>query len=182
MVVALVTTAIAVIGTLLGAVVSGRAQQRAAEQAAQAQERAAERAAEIAHRETVRRERLDAIRDVAEAIAAHRVALWDRGQAVLKSEPAEQIQALRDQSHTTRRTVANLLITLRLLVEDETVRAAADRVVTLTYAIRDTYRLDGTADAQERAAAKTALTAARAAAVVAHDEFIDIAGHHLRTT
>lgn len=182
MVVALVTTAIAVIGTLLGAVVSGRAQQRAAEQAAQAQERAAERAAEIARRETVRRERLDAVCNLADAITAHRIAMWDRGEAALNGAPAERVQDLRDASHATRRAVTRPLTAFRVLVQDEEVRAAANRMVTLTYAVRDTYRLDGTADAQERAAAKAALTAARAAAVVAHDEFIDIAGRHLRTT
>jgi hypothetical protein len=181
MVVALVTTAIAVAGTLLGAIVSGRAQQRAAQQAAQAQERAAERAAEIAQQQELRRERLGAIRDVADALTDHRIAMWDRGQAVLSGAPAERVQELRDASHTTRRAVTGPLTAFRVLIEDEEVRAAADRMVTLTYALRDTYRIDGPIAPDEREAVKTALTAARAAAVVAHDEFVDIAGRYLRT-
>ncbi|MFJ2202406.1 hypothetical protein [Streptomyces violaceusniger] len=182
MVVALVTTAIAVAGTLLGSIVSGRAQQRAAEQAARAQGRAAERTAEIAHRQELRRERLGAIRDVAGALTDHRIAMWDRGQAVLNGAPSERVQELRDASHTTRRAVTGPLTALRVLIEDEEVRAAADRMVTLTYALRDTYRIDGPTAPETREAAKTALTAARAAAVDAHDEFVDIAGRYLRTT
>lgn len=182
MVVALATTAIAVIGTLLGAVVSGRAQQRAAAQAAQAQERAAERATETAHRETVRRERLDAVCNLADAITTHRIAMWDRGEAMLDGAPAERVQELRDASHATRRAVTSPLTALRVLVEDEQVRAAANRMVTLTYALRDACPVAGSVAPEERESARDALTTARAAAVVAHDEFVDIAGHHLRTT
>jgi hypothetical protein len=169
MVVTLVTTAIAVAGTLLGSIVSGRFQQRAAERAIRA-----------SHDQELRRERLNAVRDVAEAITAHRIAMWDRGEAVLDNAPAERVQELRDASHTTRRAVTSPLTALHVLIEDNQVRAAADRMVTLTYALRDACPIDGPGDPGTRESAKTALTAARAAAVAAHDEFVNISGRYLR--
>ncbi|MFC8884171.1 hypothetical protein [Streptomyces cinereoruber] len=53
MLVTLVTTALAILGTLLDAIVSGRFQ-----------ERAAERAVRIGHGETIRRDRLGAVRPI----------------------------------------------------------------------------------------------------------------------
>ncbi|MEU1908407.1 hypothetical protein [Streptomyces hygroscopicus] len=171
MVVTLVTAAIAVAGTLLGSIVSGRFQ-----------ERAAERAVRVSHDQELRRERLTAVRDLPGAITAHRIAMWDRGEAVLNNAPAERVQELRDRSHATRRAVNDPLTALRVLIDDEQVRAAADRMVTLTYALRDACPAVGSVAPEERDAARAALTAARAAAVVAHDEFVDVAGRYLRTT
>ncbi|MFC8493963.1 hypothetical protein ACFUJU_24800 [Streptomyces sp. NPDC057235] len=151
-----VTAALAILGTLLGAIVSGRFQ-----------ERAAERAVRIGHSETIRRDRLEAVTALAVAVSDHRRTLWDRGEAILKGADAELIQALRVESRATRAAVARPLVSMRVLITDRTVREAADRMITLTYAIREA--LD---DAQ-------ALATARQEAVAAHDEFVNTAARYL---
>lgn len=55
-----------------------------------------------------------------------------------------------------------------VLIEDQAVRATADRMITLAYALRDAY------------ASTEALTAAREAAKTAHDDFVNTAAHYLR--
>ncbi|MFC7920867.1 hypothetical protein [Streptomyces cinereoruber] len=158
MLVTLVTAALAILGTLLGAIVSGRFQ-----------ERAAERAVRVGHGETVRRDRLEAVTALAVAVSDHRRTLWKRGEAVLKDEDEGLVQALRAESQATRAAVARPLVTMRVLITDPAVREAADRMITLTYAIREA--LDST----------EALAAARQEAVVAHDEFVDTAARYLTT-
>ncbi|WP_411153384.1 hypothetical protein [Streptomyces sp. A30] len=155
----LVTAALAIVATLLGAIVSGRFQ-----------ERAAERGVRASHGEAIRRDRLEAVTALACAISDHRRAMWMRGDAVLKEADTERIEALRGESHMTRSAVTRPLVALRVLIEDQAVRAAADHMVTLTYAMRDAY-----ATSQE-------LTAAREAAKVAHDTFVDTAAGYLART
>ncbi|WP_231905807.1 hypothetical protein [Streptomyces davaonensis] len=65
---------LAIIATLLGAIVSGRFQ-----------ERAAERSVRVSHGESIRRDRLEAVTALACAASDHRRALWMRGDAVLKN-------------------------------------------------------------------------------------------------
>jgi hypothetical protein len=57
-----------------------------------------------------------------------------------------------------------------VLIEDQAVRAAADEVITLTYALRDAY------------ATTEDLTTAREASKVAHDTFVDVAADDLSRT
>ncbi|MFF7139364.1 hypothetical protein ACFZBZ_44630 [Streptomyces sp. NPDC008196] len=159
MLVTLVTAALAIVATLLGAIVSGRFQ-----------ERAAERGVRASHGEAIRRDRLEAVTALACAISDHRRAMWMRGDAVLKEASTERIETLRGESHMTRSAVTRPLVALRVLIEDQAVRAAADHMVTLTYAMRDAY-----ATTQE-------LTAAREAAKVAHDTFVDTAAGYLART
>ena len=159
MLVTLVTAALAIVATLLGAIVSGRFQ-----------ERAAERGVRASHGEAIRRDRLEAVTALACAISDHRRAMWMRGDAVLKEAGTERIEALRGESHMTRSAVTRPLVALRVLIEDQAVRAAADHMVTLTYAMRDAY-----ATTQE-------LTTAREAAKVAHDAFVDTAAGYLART
>uniref|UniRef100_UPI0011DFD5CB hypothetical protein n=1 Tax=Streptomyces sp. WAC01526 TaxID=2588709 RepID=UPI0011DFD5CB len=161
----LVTAALAIVATLLGAIVSGRFQ-----------ERAAERQVRAAHGEAIRRDRLEAVTALACAASDHRTAMWMRGDAVLKAGP-ERIEALRDESHMTRSAVTRPLVALRVLIEDPAVRAAADRMITLTYAIRQA--IPTTAAGTDRDAAKQRLTEAREAAKVAHDDFVNIAARYL---
>ncbi|MET7911797.1 hypothetical protein ABZS98_26710 [Streptomyces avermitilis] len=87
----LVTAALAIVATLLGAIVSGRFQ-----------ERAAERSVRASHSEAIRRDRLEAVTALACAISDHRRAMWMRGDAVLKQAGTERIEALRGESHMTR--------------------------------------------------------------------------------
>lgn len=159
MLLALVTAAIAVVGTLLGSFISGRFQ-----------ERAAERSVRVSHGEAIRRDRLEAVTALACAVSDHRRAMWMRGDAVLKQASPERIEALRGESHMTRSAVTRPLVALRVLIEDQAVRAAADEVVTLTYALRDAY------------ATTEAMTAAREAAKDAHDRFVDVAADYLSRT
>lgn len=159
MLVTLVTAALAIVGTLLGSIVSGRFQ-----------ERAAERTVRVSHGEAIRRDRLEAVTALACAVSDHRRAMWMRGDAILKQAGSERIEALRGESHMTRSAVTRPLVALRVLIEDQSVRAAADEMVTLTYALRDAYATTG------------ALTAAREAAKVAHDTFVDVAAGYLSRT
>ncbi|CQR59317.1 hypothetical protein (plasmid) [Streptomyces leeuwenhoekii] len=103
------------------------------------QERAAERQVRATHGEVIRRDRLEAVAALACAASDHRRAMWMRGDAILKGASTERIEALRDESHMTRSAVTRPLVALRVLIEDQAVRTAADRMITLTYAIRDAY-------------------------------------------
>ncbi|MFJ4633902.1 hypothetical protein [Streptomyces sp. NPDC088847] len=163
----LITAALAIVATLLGAIVSGRFQ-----------ERAADRQVHAAHGETIRRDRLEAVTALACAASDHRTAMWRRGDAVLKQAGPERIETLRGESHMTRSAVTRPLVALRVLIEDPAVRAAADRMVTLTYAIRQAIPT-ATAGTDLRAA-KQRLTEARETAKVAADEFVDTAARYLR--
>ncbi|WP_069772184.1 hypothetical protein [Streptomyces sp. LUP30] len=147
---------LAIVATLLGAIVSGRFQ-----------ERAAERSVRVNHGESIRRDRLEAVTALACAASDHRRALWMRGDAVLKNAGTERIEALRGESHMTRSAVTRPLVALRVLIEDQAVRTAADRMITLTYAMRNAY------------ATSEELTAAREAAKAAHDDFVNTAARYL---
>ena len=153
----LITAALAIVATLLGAIVSGRFQ-----------ERAAERQVRAAHGEAIRRDRLEAVTALACATSDHRTAMWRRGDAVLKQAGPDRIEALRGESHMTRSAIARPQVALRVLIEDQAVRTAADRMVTLTYAMRDAF------------ATTEDLTAAREAAKDAHDTFVNTTAHYLR--
>ncbi|NEA46810.1 hypothetical protein [Streptomyces sp. SID10815] len=156
MLLTLVTAGLAILGTLLGSIVSGRFQ-----------ERAAERTVRVNHGETIRRDRLEAVTALGCAASDHRRTMWMRGDAVLKGAAPELIQSLRRESHQTRSQVTRPLITMRVLITDPAVRTAADHMITLTYAIRDHF-----GNTEE-------LTAAREAAMVAQDQFVDIAARYL---
>ncbi|MGY4973492.1 hypothetical protein ACWGCC_30495 [Streptomyces nigrescens] len=151
----LVTAALAIVGTLLGAVVSGRFQ-----------ERAADRAIRVSTGEALRRDRLEAVTALACAAADHRRAMWMRADADLAYASADWITALRAESHTTRSAINRPMVALHVLITDPAVRAAADRMVTLTYAMRN-------ADTTET------LTTAREAAKAAHTEFVETAAGYL---
>ncbi|MEE1931446.1 hypothetical protein V1J52_25330 [Streptomyces sp. TRM 70351] len=152
----LITAGLAVVATLLGAIVSGHFQ-----------ERAAERSVRVNHGETIRRDRLETVTALACAASDHCTAMWKRGEAILQNASPERIEALRSESHMTRSAVTRPLVALRVLIEDQAVRTAADRMITLTYAIRDAY------------ATTEELTAAREAAKNAHDTFVNTAARYL---
>ncbi|MET4673835.1 hypothetical protein [Streptomyces sp. PvR018] len=84
----LVPASPAVVATLLGAIVSGRFQ-----------ERAAERQIRVTHSQTIRRDRLEAVTALACAASDHRTAMWRRGE-----------------SHMTRSAITRPLIALRVLI------------------------------------------------------------------
>lgn len=155
----MLSTILAIAGTLLGAVVSGVFQHRSAAQSAR-----------TALNQQLRRDRLEAVTALATAVSEHRRTMWMRGDAQLKAAPAERVRALKSESHLTRGAVTRPLVALRILVTDPGVRAAADAMVTATYALRDAYTSTGD------------LTQARETAKDAHDAFVDQAAHYLDTT
>lgn len=152
----LLVAVIAIIGTLLGAVVSGKFA-----------ERAAGRTEGAVRGEQMRRDRLEAITNLAEAISTHRSLMWRRGDAVLNNAGAECIDALRAQSQESRSQITRPLTALRILITDPAVRAAADQMVTLTYAMRDASTTDALAQAREDAKTSCDLFVDTAAAYLA---------------
>ncbi|MFJ9427715.1 hypothetical protein [Streptomyces sp. NPDC101249] len=125
MVPTLITAALAIVATLLGAIVSGRFE-----------ERAADRQVRASHAEAIRRDRLAAVTALACAVSCHRTAMWRRGGAVLKQAGPARIEALRGESHMTRSAVTRPLVALRILIEDQQVHAAVGHMITPTCAIR----------------------------------------------
>lgn len=156
MLVTLLATAIAVLGTLLGSVVTGRFQ-----------ERAADRTERASRQQDRRREQLTAITGLAEAVSAHRSMMWRRGDAKFRGDD-DRHQELRIRSHETRAAVTAPLVALRLLITDSELRAAADRMVDLTFGMR---HQDDTADT---------LNDARVMALEAHDAFVNTAARYMQ--
>ncbi|WP_043231756.1 hypothetical protein [Streptomyces sp. NRRL F-5193] len=153
----MLATVLAIIGTLLGAAVSGLFQHAAAG-----------RTEKTARREQHRAAQLEAITALAVAISDHRTAMWVRGDARLKGDTEERVRELQTRSHATRSAVTRPLVALRLHVTDPAVREAANAMVSSTYAMRDAYTSTDT------------LTEARAAALEAHDRFVDVAARYLQ--
>ena len=151
-------TALAVLGTLLGAVVAGAFQQKTAGRT--------ERATVAAQ---LRKERLEAVTALAAAGADHRRAMYMRGEALLSGAPGTRLEELRAASHGTRSAITQPLVAVQILIPDATVRAAATDMVSAAYRMRDAET--STED----------LTAARAAARTAHDRYVDAAAAYLTT-
>ncbi|MBZ4319398.1 protein kilB [Streptomyces huiliensis] len=100
----MLTSIIAVAGTLLGCLVTGVMQHRVTA-AARAEDRA-----EARHQAVV-----DAVADVATALAAHRRAMWVREDARLRGAAAEEIATTRAESHATRSAITAPLVRLSVL-------------------------------------------------------------------
>ncbi|MGW6684929.1 hypothetical protein ACWGBO_34445 [[Kitasatospora] papulosa] len=143
---------IAVLGTLLGAVVAGAFQQK---NASRTQRASAD--------EQLRRERLEAVTALAAAGSDHRRAMWMRGEAELGGTSPERLEELRIASHATRSAITRPLVAVQVLIPDPTVRTTAKDLVVAAYCMRD------------EAHTIEALTAAREA----HDRFVDAAAAFL---
>ncbi|MFD4400809.1 protein kilB [Kitasatospora sp. NPDC058478] len=144
---------IAVLGTLAGAVVAGALQQRGA------------RADRIeARTESRRRDQLQAVTELAAAIADHRRAMWTREDLRLSGADTETYAAARAASHATRSAITAPQVRLAVLAPELTEVATA--------AARASYALRSAADQQ-------ALEAARTAAVAAADLLVTKAGQAL---
>ncbi|PJT46520.1 pRL2-23 [Streptomyces albidoflavus] len=151
----MLATLLAVAGTLLGALVSGLLQHHLA--------RAARAEAHAAQHRTAQ---LDAVTHLADALSAHRRAMWAVLDATHTGTDPDRVTDLRDESHRTRAAVTAPAVRIRLLIADQTVRDAATTAITATYAIRD-------------AADPTHLDALRQAALSAHDHLVEEAARHL---
>ncbi|MFE5866221.1 hypothetical protein ACFQ77_37570 [Streptomyces virginiae] len=155
----ILTTVIAVLGTLAGTAVSGRYQRRAAEHTERA-----------ALGEALRRDRLTAVTELAAAISDHRAAMWLRAEAKLNGTAPDHLADLRSRSHQTRSSVTRPLVVLRVLITDPAVRQAADAMITATHAMRG-------ADTNIEV-----LIRARQEALASHTHFVDVAAAYLGTT
>ncbi|MEV0847672.1 hypothetical protein AB0J21_17680 [Streptomyces sp. NPDC049954] len=153
----MIATVLAVVGTLLGSLVTGTFQHLAGGRA--------ERAAAA---EQLRRDRLEAVTALASAGSDHRRALLMRAEARLRDAGNEELERLRAESHITRSAITRPLVTLRLLVPDTTVHNTAQAMVVATYDMVDA--VTSTED----------LTAAQETARAAHDRFIDAAAAFFR--
>lgn len=148
----MIATVLAVVGTLLGSMVTGTFQHLAAG-----------RAERTAAAEQLRRDRLDAVTTLAAAGSDHRRALWMRGEARLRGADDLELEELRARSHTTRSAITRPLVALRLLVPAPAVHATAQAMVVATYDM-----VDAVTSVEE-------LTAAQDTARAAHDRFIEAA-------
>ncbi|WP_431034017.1 hypothetical protein ACQYWQ_10520 [Streptomyces sp. P6-2-1] len=158
----MVTTALAVLGTLLGATVTGVFPHLAAGRT----ERTAARA-------RAGQDALDAVADLAAADSAHRRALWLRGEAKCSGAGTEtgtgpRAAGLRAASSATRLAVKRPYARVRLPLPHPRVKAAADAMITATYGMRKAATLRERETAQERARA-------------AHDRFVDTAAEFFGT-
>ncbi|MFE7347568.1 hypothetical protein [Streptomyces fimicarius] len=151
----MLATVVAVLGTLLGAIVAGIFQQKNAN-----------RAAGAITAEQLRRERLAAVTELAAAGSDHRRAMRMRGEAKL-SGSVDRFEELRAASHATRSAITRPLVAVQVLIPDAAVRSAAQTMVTTTYRMRDA---DTSAEA---------LAAAQTEARAAHDRFVDAAAAYL---
>ncbi|MFE6228748.1 protein kilB [Streptomyces sp. NPDC057854] len=150
---AVLTSVIAVLGTLLGAVVAGVLQQRLARR-----ERGEVQAAEL------RRERLAAVTELVAAVAEHRRAMWVREDLRLNGGDETAYEQARAESHMTRAAITAPLTAVRILAPALAEQAAQ--------AARASYDLRGAADL-------VALDACRTAAIAAADRLVLAAADRL---
>ncbi|MFH9959725.1 protein kilB [Streptomyces roseolus] len=147
----MLATVIAVLGTLLGAIVAGTLQHRTAR---------AGRDAVRADQRTTRE--LDAVAALAAAVAAHRRAMAVREDLRLSGADDQALAAARAESHATRSAIEAPRVLVSILVP--ALAPAAEQAVRAAYALRgapDTATLDARRETAIKAA--DALTAAAAA-------------------
>ncbi|MFD9453463.1 protein kilB [Streptomyces sp. NPDC059985] len=147
----MLSTVIAVLGTLLGAVVAGVLQHRTA------------RTTRSEARGDHRRDReLEAITALTSAVAGHRRAMAVREGLRLSGAKQEDIAAARAESHATRSTIEAPWVQVSILVPS--LAAAAEEAVRATLALRgapDQQTLDALREDALRAADRFVASAAQ---------------------
>jgi hypothetical protein len=137
---------IAVIGTLLGAIVAGGIQQATARRT---------------RREALQDRGLAAVADLAAALADHRRAMWLREHLRLTGAAPADLDAARTASHTTRSAITAPHTLVALLLP--ALAAHADQAAKAVYALRGCATAAQLEEAREQALhAADALTAAAA--------------------
>jgi hypothetical protein len=149
------TTIVAVLGTLMGSVVTGTLQNIAASRA--------ERTAAVAQ---LRRDRLDTIVQLTAAAADYRRAMRRRGQARVSQASPEQNEQLRRDSHAMRAAITQPMTMLKVLISDAEINAAARAMVDAAYRIKEC------GDA-------AAVSAAQEVARAAQDTFVELAARYV---
>ncbi|MFJ2745415.1 hypothetical protein ACIO3O_37800 [Streptomyces sp. NPDC087440] len=153
----MLSTIIAIAGTLLGAIVAGviqRVNTARAHQESQAVQ--------------LRRDKLTAVTEFAAALDAHRAAMFKRGEAALAGAAEARVEELGARVQETRAGVSRPLVTLQVLISDPAVRGTADVLVEATLRLRE-------AETAEE------LTAFRLGAARAHERFVAAAGAYFKT-
>ncbi|MFJ4343627.1 MULTISPECIES: protein kilB [unclassified Streptomyces] len=128
----MLTTVIAVLGTLLGAVVAGLINNRAARTAR-----------DVARGDQRRNTELEAVTAFASAVAAHRRAMVVREDLRLSGADPEHVAAARAESHATRSAIEAPKVRVSILVP--ALAPAATEAAQASYALRgaaDSRRLD----------------------------------------
>ncbi|GAQ58754.1 protein kilB [Streptomyces acidiscabies] len=149
----LVTGVVAVIGTLLGAVVTGVLQQRLARSERLEVQQAA-----------LRRERLASVSALAAALSEHRRAMWVREDLRLSGAPSEAYERARAESHATRAAITAPLTAVKIL--SPVLADAADTAVRACYDLRAAVDHD-------------TLNSRRAVAIEAADRLVSTAAAHI---
>ncbi|MFD7628381.1 hypothetical protein ACFV7Q_20455 [Streptomyces sp. NPDC059851] len=152
---AILTSLIAVLGTLLGSAMTHGFQQRSAR-----------RTEDGARAERLRQERLDVYGSYAGLLVEFRQAMLHHWFCVHEGRDAEDEPALRARSFELRSAAQNALFRLRLVTEEAEVVAAADA------AFREVGKLDRPAD-------RDGLLPRRDATRELIDAFVTTAGHHV---
>ncbi|MFE6715075.1 protein kilB [Streptomyces sp. NPDC057695] len=148
----MLATVIAVLGTLLGAVVAGLIQHRTP------------RAARNAERTDRRRDQaLEAVTALASALATHRRAQFAREELRLAGADQTRLDAARAELHATRSAIETPRVLVAILVP--ALAPAADAAAQASYALR------GAPDADT-------LAALRQDAISATKAFVAAAAHH----
>ncbi|MFB6840260.1 protein kilB [Streptomyces sp. NPDC056361] len=151
----MLSTLLAVLGTLLGAIVAGAIQHRTT------------RASLDAARQEQRRDKeLAAVTAFASALASHRRAMAVREGLRLAGAAPGVFAAARAESHATRSAVEAPMVTVSILIPSLT--TVADAATRATYALRD-------------APDDKALDVLRAHALAAADRFVAAAAGHFST-
>ncbi|MFF6873697.1 protein kilB [Streptomyces sp. NPDC012450] len=146
----MLATVLAIVGTLAGALLSGLLASRQARTAVTASESVARRQAAV-----------DAVADLAAAVAAHRSAMWHRENKRLTGEDWTED---RERSHATRAAISAPAVRLAILAP--TLRPAAEAAIQASYALRG-------------AGTEAELDAAREASLAADERLITEAGRLL---
>lgn len=147
------TTIVAVLGTLAGALTAGLLQARVARTAR-----------DDARSDDRRREAVDAVTTLAVTLSDHRRAMWELGDAQLTGADVDRVQALRDGAHCTRSAITAPAVRVQLVAPG--VQEAARGALQAAYAMRNPPSLGG-------------LESLRHAALDAHDALIAAAARHL---
>ncbi|MGI5336302.1 hypothetical protein ACQEVS_02305 [Streptomyces sp. CA-181903] len=118
------TSAVAVVGTLLGSVITHVLQRRVSE-----------RGESFARSEALRRERLTTYSAFAEAMEDYRHGQADRWYSGRDAPGTEEYVAARNEAHRRRTVARQALYRVRLLTDDPEVNAAAGRAYASTWEI-----------------------------------------------
>lgn len=134
----MLTTIVAVLGTLLGSIVTGTLQNKAAD-----------RTERTAAATRLLRDQLDTIAQLTAAASDYRRAMRKRAQGQLTKLSRAQQDQLRSESHAARGAITQPMTMLRILVPHPQLHDAAQTMVESAYLIRKAADLNEVKEAQD---------------------------------